>query len=327
MMKQRFSLLLVLPIWFLLTSIPSGGAEPKREKEQLPRFTLIHPEAKDPEAFFQSRRVKTGYTIFRSSLGAKKTDFGWVVFLSQPRSNFSGEPSYGENVKVLDKDFDLARFEDGVAIILSEHPDREYHWEVAGFIDPRPAEAGANGFDADPRDLITSEKWRFRQALPDALAGLKDPDHRVRAQSAEALGWIGNDARIALPELVQLVSDTNAEVAVSAMQSIGFLGGPEAAKAVPALIDAIGPDYTGTRAIECLGRLGESAKEAVPALIEALSSKELNGKAIQALGKIAPEDPRVKKALAPFLDHESDFLRKTAAEALAIDPDGAEAGK
>lgn len=324
MMTQRLSLLL-LPAWLLLTSTPSGGAEQKRETGNLPRFTLTHPEAKDPEAFFQSRRVKVGYTIFRSTLGAKKTDFGWVVFLSQPSSNFSGGLSYGENVKVLDKDFDLARFEDGVEIILSEHPDREYHWEVAGFVNPRPAEAGANWFAADPRDLITSEKWRYRRALPDALEGLKDPDHRVRAQSAEALGWMGKDARIALPELVRLVSDTNTGVATSAMQSIGFLGGPEAAKAVPALVDAIGPDYTGTRAFECLGRLGGLAKEAVPALIEALSSKELDWMAIQALGKIAPEDPRVKKALAPFLDHESDFLRKKAAEALAIDPDGADA--
>src|SRR5262249_60581281 len=104
---------------------------------------------------------------------------------------------------------------------------------------------------------------------------LKDTDPGVRAAAAETLGLIGIEARSALPELMQAVKESKGPEFVLArsyaLLAIGRIGKPdslkpdpitpEAAPAVPLLIDVLGesdaPVDVRRRAADVLGMFGK----------------------------------------------------------------------
>jgi HEAT repeat protein len=85
-----------------------------------------------------------------------------------------------------------------------------------------------------------------------------------------------------------MLKDKSAEVRGTAIQALGTIG-PQAAPAVPALVDGLehGDQLTRKLAAEALGRIGREAKAAVPALRQALDADPVVARsAREALGRI-----------------------------------------
>jgi HEAT repeat protein len=124
-------------------------------------------------------------------------------------------------------------------------------------------------------------------ALPAVIAALKDPDPRVRASAATALGLMGSAAAPAVPRLVAVLKDTEGTVNYSAAEALGRIG-PLAAAAVPDLIEAMGNPRVRYDAVLALGRIGPGAIAAVPALTEARNDpdRDVGDAAVRALGRI-----------------------------------------
>jgi HEAT repeats len=72
------------------------------------------------------------------------------------------------------------------------------------------------------------------KTLGDWIKALKDPSSRTRADAAATLTHIGPEAKAAIPALVEVLKDTDAQVRVQASLALGAIGKP----AIPALIDA-----------------------------------------------------------------------------------------
>jgi HEAT repeat protein len=134
-----------------------------------------------------------------------------------------------------------------------------------------------------PRELVA----------PAMVRALEDADPRVVDRAIDALAALG--PQVIIPRIDRPLSNPKLrEVAVRLL--IRF--GPDAAGAVPALIDALeslpedGEEARQFRrgAHFALAAIGPAAADAVPLLIEALSSEDpqVRGSAAYALGKIGP---------------------------------------
>jgi HEAT repeat protein len=107
-------------------------------------------------------------------------------------------------------------------------------------------------------------------------------------------------------------------------QAQGALGlsklGPEAAPAVPALIDALKSQQALVRqnAALALGNIGSSAKAAVPGLTDALRDPEwaVRRQAAVALGQLGPDAKSAVPALQRLTRDPSGPVNKAAKEAL-----------
>jgi len=83
----------------------------------------------------------------------------------------------------------------------------------------------------EPAKLTEEARRPMTAAL---VAGLSDPDGKVRASSARALAWIGPRAHAAVPELVRRLDDTDRSARENALTAIGQIG-PLAKDAIPQL--------------------------------------------------------------------------------------------
>jgi HEAT repeat protein len=155
-----------------------------------------------------------------------------------------------------------------------------------------PARIGALGpalfSDAErKRESIYEEllDWGGK-SIPALVAGLKDPDVRLRRHAALAFGVLGGgwyqfecgparmDIRSAMSALVIAFGDSDPDVRAWAAQAVGDAGA-DAVDAVPALTDLLKNGDEGSRNSACmaLGQIGPAAKAALPALRAALSDK------------------------------------------------------
>jgi HEAT repeat protein len=131
-----------------------------------------------------------------------------------------------------------------------------------------------------------------KDAAPELVRLLKDPDGYVRRAAASALQGIGPAAKDAVPELVKLLRDPDGGVRGPAVEVLGSIG-PAAKDAVPELVKLLRapPPYAGTRgpAALALGRTGPAAKDAIPELAELLKdpNPRVRREAAHALGDIA----------------------------------------
>src|SRR5439155_8162440 len=109
-----------------------------------------------------------------------------------------------------------------------------------------------------------------RLALPALIEGVRSNLPRVSRAAAALLVRVG---RPAVPALVELVADWEAEAHRMAALHILAQLGPSAGDAAPALADVLAGGETQFRqaAAEALARLGAAAAPAVPHLIRALS--------------------------------------------------------
>ena len=115
--------------------------------------------------------------------------------------------------------------------------------------------------------------------------------------------------REAAPELIKALADPDLNVKHAAAEALGKIKDP---RAVDALIEALHTDmWLQFPAAVALGDLGDS--RAVGPLCELLAVPGANIPAIQALGKLG--DPATLGALEPFLEDDEESLREWALEA------------
>ena len=153
---------------------------------------------------------------------------------------------------------------------------------------PTPMQATGSLTDAETRRRNIYEElldWDA-SSIPSLVAGLKDPDVRLRRNVALAFGVLSGgwwpfecgpakiDIRSALPALVVALGDSDPDVRAWAAQAVGDIGA-NAADAVPALTELLEKGDEGSRNSACmaLGQIGPAAKAALPALRAALSDK------------------------------------------------------
>lgn len=168
---------------------------------------------------------------------------------------------------------------------------------------PTPLPATARPSDEERRRRSIYEElldWGTK-SIPPLIAGLKDPDVRLRRNAALAFLVLGGgwwpfecgpaklDIGAALPALVAAFADSDPDVRSWAAQAVGDIGA-NAADAVPALIELLKNDHEGSRNGACiaLAKIGPRAKAALPALRVALADKSQDVRrfAAQAIERI-----------------------------------------
>jgi hypothetical protein len=133
-------------------------------------------------------------------------------------------------------------------------------------------------------------------AVPGLVAMLNDPEPVARNVAAGALTRIGPDAAAAVPALIDLLrTDADTKARARAAGALGKIG-LRADDAVPALAGALndGEPEVRCEAARALGSFGPVARAAVPGLTAALADGEpaVRQAAARALGQIDPAAAR-----------------------------------
>ncbi|MHC4201263.1 MAG: HEAT repeat domain-containing protein [Planctomycetota bacterium] len=139
-----------------------------------------------------------------------------------------------------------------------------------------------------------------KEAVPALARALKDVDY-VSVLAAGALCKIGPAAKDAVPSLIKALEDEYEELRTSAACALSAVGAPAAEKAVPVLIRRLRDDCPSVReaAAGALGTIGRGQEETVPALVKALRDDDRRVRYVAAwwLGEIG----EAAKAVAPAL--------------------------
>jgi hypothetical protein len=158
---------------------------------------------------------------------------------------------------------------------------------------------------------------------------LADPDPKVRADTAWALGDINAAAVGTLPALINSLADGNDWVRHAAARALGRIG-TEAWPAVPALARALRDSawHVRFRAAVALMCIGPAAAPATPELAKALGDPEAAVRqwAAKALEAIEPAAAAALPELTKALSDKDGDVRSAAARALK-GIKGAEPGK
>lgn len=196
-------------------------------------------------------------------------------------------------------------------------------------------------------------RQRLHTALPSLIAGVTDPDVRVRRAAIEALEMLGADAAPAAPALVGALVDPNIFVRWAAARTLGKMApapaalavpgleerlrdldldvrlaaaaalkqyGPAAQPALPGLIEAVQQRDPSVRlaALEALASIGTSAQPAIPAIAAALQTPDARVRtaAAQLLGRFGPLALAVRDSLTPMMQDGCAEVRQAASDAL-----------
>jgi HEAT repeat protein len=169
-----------------------------------------------------------------------------------------------------------------------------------------------------------------KEAIPLLIEALqKAPFSNIEA--ALALWWIDRQAKTAVAYLLNVLKDNQVETNRSdAAWALGEIG-PEAAGAVPDLLEAFNDDVAWVRASAALAvwKITQDSNTAVPVLINVLknrSDRPYNGRyfAAWALGEIGSEARDAVPVLVDALKDPDEQVRKKVAEVLKrIDPEEA----
>lgn len=194
---------------------------------------------------------------------------------------------------------------------------------------PLVADKGGAGKGAVPRsptrELSPELKQRLAKiveladgdaatALPTLIAALSDPDPKIRAAAAEALGEMDHGDAMA-PLGRALEQDRDADVRTAAAEAMGEQG--DATSLVPlgkALVQDADSDVRAAAA-EALGEIG--GLEAVPLLRAGLkdAESEVREAVVDALANIG--GPEAERLLRQALTDKDEDVREAAADALA----------
>jgi HEAT repeat protein len=171
------------------------------------------------------------------------------------------------------------------------------------------------------KNLITEK------GLATVAKHLEDPDPRVRAQAARAIGTLNARAKERMGDLISALKDRDPEVTVSVIQAIGMFGDSAGNAAVTAVVDLTkDPDarirYAALRALGALkakGNLNDITAElkskdpdSVLAAIDALFMMgELAQPALAQLQEVTKgENEVLKGAASATIDHIQELARK-----------------
>ncbi|MFK7852185.1 MAG: HEAT repeat domain-containing protein [Akkermansiaceae bacterium] len=135
---------------------------------------------------------------------------------------------------------------------------------------------------------------------------IKSEDESDRRAAAQAIGSIGGkDAKRYVSDIAEMLygnTDKRAQELREAILSVCRIGGPEAQKHIPRIIELM--EYPGLthQCLYSLGEMGDQAVSAVPAILGQLTRVDKEGRrnigvAMTSLRKIAPNDPKVIEAL------------------------------
>ena len=184
------------------------------------------------------------------------------------------------------------------------------------------------------------------QARPSAKAIgelLRDPNLHVRRAAVRALRKIRPDPQVSIPLLMKGMDDADSAVRIGALDGLAECGkaavqpltealgrektahfacmalgeiGPEAAPAVPALVELLKKDprpEIRREAALTLGAIGEAAEMATPQLIEALGDADqgIRMGAVFAIGRIGPVAEMAAKPLQKMSGPQSPPLLRT----------------
>jgi len=188
-----------------------------------------------------------------------------------------------------------------------------------------PARLGLHALIAHLSDQDERVRWNAADAVgkigpgPESLDALRvilaDVDGPGRGLAAQSLGRVGPEARVAVPELIEVAFDPRLDVRWRAVWALGRIG-PAAASAVPALRRALADPELRWRAAEALGGIGSGAREAVPDLVGLLQdpSSSVRWRAAGALGAIGV--PSAAPSLARLVRDPAENVRLAAVEGL-----------
>lgn len=154
---------------------------------------------------------------------------------------------------------------------------------------------------------------RIDESIPVLIEGLKASPRYVSG----AVIRIGPPAKAVVAELIKLVRETNEEqVRDRAVTALGYIG-PEAKDAVPLLLELARPmdGVTWFPSIDALGLIG---RPAVPTLVETLSDPEspLREHAADALGEMGPVAKDALPALLQAFDDDDEDVRNAVCNAI-----------
>lgn len=162
---------------------------------------------------------------------------------------------------------------------------------------------------------LTLGQRRDRRAVPYLVQVLADREADVRAAAANALGWLGDGS--AVGPLIPLLWDSHQFVVEEAALALGRLGEPQAA---PALLDLLarGKDQGRAAAARALASLGQNS--ATPALVNCLERDRnslVRRECARALRSISAGDAEAARSLEKALLHDSSAqVRRAAAASL-----------
>lgn len=177
-----------------------------------------------------------------------------------------------------------------------------------------------SGKEAPAESSTVDERAEGSRPLVELLQDLKSKDVTIRRKAAFGLSWKSPLCELmAIPPLIEALSDENADVRKEIARVIGKYG-PQAKSAVPALLKIVKKKEDEARfaAIAAIGQIGAEAKEAVPSLVEILAennyiAREAAAKALGGVGREArPVISNLRKALTDY----APPVRVAAANAL-----------
>ena len=163
------------------------------------------------------------------------------------------------------------------------------------------------------------------EGIAPALIQILESDelYMVRANAARALGGMGAEEGV-IPALIHVLEDEYEDDSVRGGAAVALMQiGPEAAEAVPVLIQVLADEndfWLSPLAAKALAQIGPETTEVFSALVQALEegNSSVREAAAVALGQIGPEVMESVPALILVLGDEYPFVCEAAAEALAI---------
>jgi uncharacterized protein (TIGR03067 family) len=154
-----------------------------------------------------------------------------------------------------------------------------------------------------------------KDAVPDLIKALKDPEHFVRGAAARALGSIGPAAADAVPALALMLDEVSLltrPYALKALKEIGL----SSKGAAEVFVKLLGDEDEKVRsiALEAFRRAGAAGKPAIPALVAVLGKKDTRAKptALEALIAIGPADAETTKVVVNLLQDSDEAVRRKA---------------
>ena len=172
-------------------------------------------------------------------------------------------------------------------------------------------------------DLYETNHPNTIMDVASAVAALKTDDPNARMKTANELGFMRTNAAKAVPALVDALEDSYEPVRRNAIYALGAIGEP----AVESLADALGSEKEAFDMEPILhicdaahGLAATGVSETVPALIVALQDERENvrASAAYALGEMGPVAAEAVDGLIALLTDESEEVRRHATSALGM---------